>query len=484
MKKFSFLLLIFSTIIFGFTKFGLKDILMECDFNANVEMFSEKLKVAGNILEEETRMPIKFVYKLLKKVNEESFGLSETEMDLEGDRWFWIDDSAKVLEMLVIPEIYEKNKDLADKLINFILSLTNGQLILRRKSSNGMHPENKDQTNFKVHNGLISLAGNLDKSNLEISYRFHDGRQENKVDCFQTRVIFECDGESIERVSESFIESSQILSSDEETEFKYKFKILSNSQTKVAEIDHSCKLLSNSPVLFCKAIFTPISKNIKNLSIITVQRLHTDNSKFQRTTFSIDGKINFQDTGSKDERVKEVKIDGNVDFISVTEMFDIAYRYGAHRFYKTQKNLKRIQIVSEASKECISEVNAVYEYAQVNGKIEIAENLLITAGGFYYTMELYQDLFKTVETKRELIDYSISYDYGAELNSLALYYYFGRNSYYFVEEEKLDLIEQWIYRHYDNFYLNFIQRGNKESEGNCANLFPRGGKIFFFLKNT
>lgn len=166
-----------------------------------------------------------------------------------------------------------------------------------------------------------------------------------------------------------------------------------------------------------------------------------------------------------------------IDFISVSEMEETAFRYAAHRFYKTQQSLKRIQIVSDWNDE-IREVNAVYEYDKVEGEIEISENLLLTAGGFYYKIDLYQKIFKTIETKNELIDYSISYDYGAELNAVALYYYFARNCFYFVEEERLNWIEEWIYRHFHNFYLQFVQKGNEKAEGDCSNLFPRGGKTF------
>ena len=297
------LIFFFSFLILGLSQFGLKDILMECDFNENEESFEEKLRMSGKILEKETRASIKYIYKLLKKVNNESFGASETEYDLEGDRWFWIDDNSKILEMLVIPEIYEKNKDLVEKLLNFIFSLSDGQLIFRRKASNGMHVDKAQYNDFQVHNGLISLDGNLEKSKILISYRFHDGRQENKVDCFQTRVKFECEGEIIDKQSESFIESSQILTFEDKTLLNFKFGINSiRKDKKLAEINHSCHLLSNSPLLFCKAIFVPFSKEIKNLSIVSVMKVFgTFNFKFTRTSFSIDGKVSFHDSKRKSD---------------------------------------------------------------------------------------------------------------------------------------------------------------------------------------
>jgi hypothetical protein len=149
------------------------------------------------------------------------------------------------------------------------------------------------------------------------------------VDCFQTRVNLECDGEKIELISASNTEDPEIKETEQETAFFYNFPIKKSTGTKIAEIKHECKLRNDSPILFCKAIFTPISKSIKDLKIISVMKPHTDNSAFTRTTFSVDGKINFHDSyNPTDGKVKEVIVKGNVDFTTVSEMFDMAYRYG------------------------------------------------------------------------------------------------------------------------------------------------------------
>ena len=80
-------------------------------------------------------------------------------------------------------------------------------------------------------------------------------------------------------------------------------------------------------------------------------------------------------------------------------------------------------------------------------------------------MEIYDDIFNKIEKYNEAIDFSISYDYGAELNSMASYGLFlGTESYDIDDKEnmlkKSKEINNWCLKYLEIYMNNFIYTGS------------------------
>ena len=58
--------------------------------------------------------------------------VSETELPIDGDLWFWADDNAKILEFFAIPELWHRYPEESKSLLKFVKDLCFGPFILRR----------------------------------------------------------------------------------------------------------------------------------------------------------------------------------------------------------------------------------------------------------------------------------------------------------------------------------------------------------------
>ena len=70
----------------------------------------------------------------------------------------------------------------------------------------------------------------------------------------------------------------------------------------------------------------------------------------------------------------------------------------------------------------------------------VKDTSVLTAGGLYEGMPFYDDLFNNIEKYNELTDFSISYDYGAELNSMASLSLFLKTESYDIADRENSLI--------------------------------------------
>ena len=98
--------------------------------------------------------------RLVAKIGKEK-AARETEEDFAGDRWWWIDDNAKSMEVFSMPGVYEQYKDTTDGMVDFIYDTSRDGMcrretrILRRSIVGGgwgnceRNPENLAKTKHK-----------------------------------------------------------------------------------------------------------------------------------------------------------------------------------------------------------------------------------------------------------------------------------------------------------------------------------------------
>ncbi|GAA0590339.1 hypothetical protein GCM10009416_31100 [Craurococcus roseus] len=116
---------------------------------------------------------------------------AETEAAVGGDRWFWADDNAKVLEFLTLPAVWRRHpREVADA-FRFLASLCHGPFILRRRG----HPRLEEVSNdgggrARFAHTFMSIECDLPKGVVQVGMRFHDGRNARNLTLTGNHVQF------------------------------------------------------------------------------------------------------------------------------------------------------------------------------------------------------------------------------------------------------------------------------------------------------
>jgi hypothetical protein len=108
-------------------------------------------------------------------------GVSETEIPIEGDNWFWADDNAKVLEFLATPDIWRAWPGEVLDILQFVRSLCDGPFIFRRIASPRLELRHSEGGRAEYLHGLMNIGCDLAHGSVTLGMRFHDGRTARNV---------------------------------------------------------------------------------------------------------------------------------------------------------------------------------------------------------------------------------------------------------------------------------------------------------------
>ncbi|MFC0408269.1 hypothetical protein [Roseomonas elaeocarpi] len=97
--------------------------------------------------------------------------VSETEALIDGDRWFWADDNAKVLEMFARPDLWRQYPAVVQELFDFLRACCDGPFIYRRLGVLRL-----DLRDGVLTHSLLRAVPDLARGTLTLGMRFHDGR--------------------------------------------------------------------------------------------------------------------------------------------------------------------------------------------------------------------------------------------------------------------------------------------------------------------
>ncbi len=124
-----------------------------------------------------------------------ALAVAETEHAVDGDRWFWADDNAKVLEFLALPALWNRWPDRCHDVLEFIESLCDGPFILRRTGHARLEETQRgaDGTGRWVHT-FMNLSCDLAAGSVTVGMRFHDMRTARNLILAQHQVEFQYQG--------------------------------------------------------------------------------------------------------------------------------------------------------------------------------------------------------------------------------------------------------------------------------------------------
>ncbi|MCS6890660.1 MAG: hypothetical protein RMK64_07640 [Rhodovarius sp.] len=113
---------------------------------------------------------------------------AETEQPLDGDRWFWADDNAKILEFLTLPALWRRCQEEVAALFAFLQDMIEGPLILRRIGWPLLEAQGEAGGWLRFRHTFMSIAADLPRGVVQAGMRFHDGRDARNLTLTGNRV--------------------------------------------------------------------------------------------------------------------------------------------------------------------------------------------------------------------------------------------------------------------------------------------------------
>ena len=435
--------------------------------------------------------------KMVKLFGEEFTAFTETEKAIAGDDWFWTDDNAKTLEMLVLPGVYEKVAPVANKVLKFVLRMIRGDFMLRRAAMpttdanrEGFKVEEDGCMKVRLHNGLMNYNG--DPTHLRQSYRFHDGRDQDVV------------AHTAPHVHVVFEDATELAFDLGNTSLHNTCFFRDVPGQKLIECGFSGNLSAGGKV-FARFEFSHVLSSTKTVTEHRVSVTPVEGAPTFRVRVAL-GEDMLPTTRMRDltaytkSGIKKAVVDLN-DNTNVHGAFgdevpiwhacvmpeSVGFSYGSFRFITTPKWFRKVTVVRR--KEQRSEIERVVNHYECDGGSEctVREARLITAGGLYDDMNRYVGMLERLSRGEDdgIIDYSISYDIGAELNGLASFYHFTTSGAYGSfdghREVNLSEVKEAIDRHLSIYWKVFARQNATD---HIPNLFIRGFAFAAISVNT
>jgi len=359
--------------------------------------------------------------------------VSETEVPIEGDNWFWADDNAKVLELLGQPSIWaERPSEVAD-ILTFVRAMCDGPFIFRRIASPRLITIRSDGGNADFCHSLMNIGCDLARGIVSLGMRFHDGRTARNVEMTGNYV--------------RFCHRGKVHTVDVEDHIR---------DHAIEMTDSGLKLIWRAEIEFARGSFR---RHRQRLGMLTYTSTIQANSMFVdvEAALDIDAEVEVSDvflTFAYDNLSKD---DNNVRYenVSVTfpgapplkhtahgkEQFGLSIR-GANYWCVSQRSqISGFALAVHSLPREGSPIHALKGTCKKPGQLHAlvsehlfagvhrstrlvaAERKIITSGGFYDEPDSYATTLarysRNADKGTAAIDLSISYDYGAEVKAFA-----------------------------------------------------------------
>lgn len=376
------------------------------------------------------------VSRLLKTLPEGGHSrraVAETEIPIEGDDWYWADDNAKILEFLSLPTVWSAYPEAVSDIVAYVIGMCQGPLIFRRQAAPRFETNQNEGGKGHFLHSFLNVWCDLPKGEIQLGMRFHDGRTARNVTFggnyirfrHQTRTYTVDAEQGIFDTRIEPIEGGVRLSYTSRIEFKpgrfssktlhagdliYVCTIQANSMF----VDFECAFAVNPTLEIADVALTfGCDRLSHNENGIRYERLAALGTASEPTSFAADRNLPV-----------DVPLNGGARYWSITQSSHMSgFAAGIHSL---PGDLSRVGALKGACDKHgrLHRVASEHLFKGVQtGTIRASERKTITSGGFYCDVRLYADALasqsRVAASARLATDFSISYDYGAEIYALA-----------------------------------------------------------------
>jgi hypothetical protein len=366
------------------------------------------------------------------------FAVTETEHLVGGDNWFWLDDNAKVLEFLSRPEIWRRFPQQTLEILRFVRWMCRAPFMFRRVSSprlerGGGQGEGLKTGTHHIHS-LMHVRRDLPHGMVVVGVRFHDNRTADNLLLTGNSVSFAHNGrryaldiEPAIREVEA-VEEGLTLTLRHASELFFKPRFTNRRlgrMTYVYTIDARSMLIGVVATLEVDP-----SADIGDVELtIGHDRLSHQNDEVDVRYSSIAAElpgaapVSF---AAQQPGATRLAAAGS-PYYSIAQAEIAGFALAIHTTPRQPERLAALEVLVTQPGQ-LHRVRACYRFSGTarGARLEIGEDKLLTAGGFYSRTAEYAELMRAAvaarPSQRAALDYSISYDYGAEINAFAKCY--------------------------------------------------------------
>jgi hypothetical protein len=374
--------------------------------------------------------------KLMQPVAlEGSAGLavSETEFPILGDRWFWADDNAKILEFLALPAVWRQHPEAVGHAFRFLTSLCEGPFIFRRTGHARLEQAEREGGRAKFIHTFLHVECDLPAGSVTIGTRFHDGRDAKNVILTGNYVHFTHDGETHSLDVEDAIAGWDIeqdarrlrLSHRSELSFLHGGRRLRLGQLTYSYVVHASSMFVDAEA----ALDLDPGINVSDV-VLTIGQdgLSHGTNNVHYGTILIDrpGRAPLRHDAAapgQDSLAAE-----GAPYWSMTQRDEMrGFALAIHSMPRDPGRMARVEAVI-AQPNRLHWVVAQHRFpgAWRGERLVAAERKTITGGGFYDRVADCSAMFRAhgfaARQTAHPLDLSISYDYGAEMAAFARCY--------------------------------------------------------------
>ena len=376
------------------------------------------------------------INNLLKPYPDSNFArraIVETEKPIEGDTWFWADDNAKVLELLSNPQIWRAYPVEVNEIINFLLAMFEGPLIFRRAGARRLVPASAAANCTAFTHSLMNISADPGKGVVTLGMRFHDDRTSRNAILTGNYLRFTFQGRCHTIDVEEGIFNSGTEFANGSVCFWWSSKIevadVGHKQrtTRVGTVKYSCIIKDSSMFVDLKAELD-IAPGFEISDVVLTFGLddlshNNNNIRYEAISVVVPG----HQTKILEANAKarfEVDAPG-CSYWSVFQRSQMAgFAVAIHSLPIGECPISLLRVNCQEDDAKFHWIVSEYEFpGPQRGRLIAQERKLITSGGFYSAAETYAEILtrqsRLADERTCPIDFSVSYDYGAEVHSLA-----------------------------------------------------------------
>jgi hypothetical protein len=403
--------------------------------------------------------------------------IAETEEALDGDRWFWADDNAKILEFLAVPQLWRRYPKQCGDILRFIDKLCYGPFILRRIGHARLDQIADDAFGAArfVHT-FMHLSSDLARGVVNVGMRFHDIRTARNL-IFTGNAIEFTYGERRHKLSveESIIDHSIVRNGPE-----LFLKHTSEIKVSTAAGEKRLGLLDYVYTIDARTMFVNVAAELRledeDVSDVVLTIANSDLSHGENDVFYTSAQFR-----SAAETVvvdcKDKHVNHPAKGVSYWSLIQGGYMRGfslaAHVIPSEPDRLSSIELTAGKDGRWRSAASCYSWPGKGHGKtLRVSETRVITSGGFYELAAEYEDMFKHFLSipKDHPIDFSISYDYGAEINCFARAFRTLSTISDIEDQAELRQLAHDLFDRYFDYFDNILMRAQ---ESDPAAIFSR-----------
>jgi hypothetical protein len=424
---------------------------------------------------------VQYLMQSVSQKNPDKRAVAETENALDGDRWFWADDNAKILEFMSLPEVWKKYPDEIRKIFDFVDSLCEGPYIFRRTGHPRIEQVSRDGGKSHFLHTFLHVQSDLAAGIVNVGMRFHDGRTARNVILTGNYVRFVYDDKAFVIDAEDSISTWDV---------SFEAPGLQLKHLSLIEFEHGGRRLRLGALTYtysfdARSNFFDVNVALDlepNISvsdvILTVGHdncSHNENA-VHYATIRGDEQGRTRSIFDAAEPVHEILPVAGLRYWSMAQRDEMrGFALGVHTAPHHPANLASIEVVVREEQR-LHYVVARYHFPGPfqGGKIQVEERKALTAGGFYSDVVACSDMIRRHAADRspdrQPLDLSISYDYGAELAAFARVYRALADRELAIQAPGLRERSRAMF---DRFHAVYVENLLREHRTNSAAIFSR-----------